>query len=172
MKTDAIIYVEVPHQGNPKDFTFDNKEAFLQFLRCHTPDGFSFQKFTRPEFEEAKSEENTGHEIGSPWWNKWVKPGMDLFDQGADSIAEIWLDEVSQEFLYNPTDSEEFDALFDAVDDFHTHYYLTHDQAIQILSKGPSAVGHTHRQGEAYRAIVKAADNLGWQREDTEDPTA
>jgi hypothetical protein len=62
---------------------------------------------------------------------------------------------------------EEFSALCRAVDDFHTHYDLGHDEALRILKIGPSSLHHTHQQYEAFRAIEKAADTLGWWHEAT-----
>lgn len=170
MKTDAIIYIQVPHQRKAQAFTFASPEEFTKWLREQAPDGFSYTTFDREEFQEVKSEESTGHEIGSDWWNKWVKPGMDLFDQGAEIIAEAWTNEVSQEYLADPHPDEEFSRLFRSVDDFNTHYYLNHDEAVRILKIGPSALHHTHQQYEAFRAIEKAADTLGGWHEDT-DPS-
>jgi len=162
MKTDGIIYVQVPHQAKSKAFAFKSKEEFIEFLRQQAPNGFSFTTYERDEFDEVKSEENTGHEIGSDWWNKWVKPGSDLFDQGADIVAEVWTNEVSQEYLADPHPDEEFSRLFRSVDDFNTHYYLGHDEAIRILKIGSSALNHTHQQYESLQAMEKAADTLAW----------
>jgi hypothetical protein len=160
MKTDAIIYVQVPHTSEVQLFTFSNQAEFLQSLRDQAPAGFSFQKFTRSEFEEATREESTGHEVGSDWWNKWVKPGMDMFEDGAQTIAEVWRNETNQEFLFNPTDREEFDALFAAVDDYHAHYYLRHDEAVATLKRGKTF--HDHQGYATLRKIEQAADALGW----------
>ena len=165
MKTDGIIYVQVPHQRKAQAFTFKTQVEFLDFLRTNAPVGFSFEIFDREQFEKARSEGETGHEVGSAWWNKWVKPGLDLFDQGAVTIAELWHNEATQEFIPDATYHEEFAALFQAVNDFNTHYYLGHDEAVRILTKGPSALHHTHQQYEAFRAIEKAADTLGWWHE-------
>jgi len=162
MKTDAIIYIQVPHQSKVKAFIFSNPSEFTEWLRKQAPEGFSVTTYTRVEFEEANCEGSTGHEVGSDWWNKWVKPGMDLFDEGAETVTEIWHNEVSQEYLPDAGHDEEFSALFRAVDDFNTHYYMGHDEAIRILKIGPSALHHTHKQGEAYRALAKSADDLGW----------
>jgi len=160
MKTDAIIYVQVPHTSEVQVLTFSNKAEFLQSLRGQAPAGFNFHKFTRTEFEEATSEESTGHEVGSDWWKKWVKPGMDMFDDGAETIAEVWHNETNQTFLFNPTDRDEFDALFAAVDDFNCHYYLGHDEAVATLKRGKTF--HDHKGIETFRKLKQTADKIGW----------
>jgi hypothetical protein len=165
MKTDGIIYVQVPHQRKAQAFTFASPEEFIQFLRNEAPQGFSYRNFTREEW--MAEAHGSGNDEGSDWWNKWIVPGIELFDAGADQIAEIWHNECNRELIPDPAkhDEEEFSALFSAVNDFNSHYSLGHDEAVRILKIGPSALHHTHQQYEAFRAIEKAADDLGWWHE-------
>jgi len=163
MKTEGIIYIQVPHQGKARAFTFKSQDEFIDFLRQEAPVGFSYRTFTREEWMTEAHE--SGHEIGSDWWNEWVAPGIKLFDAGADQIAEVWRNESNRELIPDPHPEEEQSLLWRAVDDFNTHYYLGHDEAVRILNIGPRALYHAHQQYEAFRAIEKAADDLGWWQE-------
>ena len=155
----SLIYVQVPHQRNPKAFAFADDASFIEWLEESAPPGFSYRTFTRPEWDSYVAE--TENEIGGDDWIRWDKPGYDLFDAGAKEIVQVWRNESNRELFPLEDAPEKVECLMDAIDDFHTHY-VVREERWKAIESGDLTGIQTHQQHETAAVIRDAAEELGW----------
>lgn len=162
MKTNELtgfIYVQVPHQRDPKAYAFATDAEFAAWLESAVPSGFSYRTFTRAEWNDYVIE--GGNEPGDDDWNQWDKPGFDLFDAGADSIVQLWRHESSRELMPASEAPDKISCMMNAIDDFHTHYIVDADLWKAIEAGNLTGI-QTHQKHATAGVIRDAAESLGW----------
>lgn len=153
----GVILVQVPHVTRPKAYAFESREKLLQSLRDNDRRGFSYRVCDRADWlRDAPTEEEDERDFAL-----WVKPGLDLFDAGAERIVEVWYNESNRQLFTKEEAPTELDARLEAIHDFHSQYLLDREGARAAVKSG---VGHDHKRNETYGAIVDAARELEWIR--------
>jgi len=130
MKTKAqttSYYVRIPHQTDPQVFPFDTEAELVRFLERRAPAGAGLTTYTREEWMQYAH--NSGEEPGSAWWDRWIKPGLDLFDKGATQIVEVWRNECHRELYPAEEAPSLLELLMEVTDDYHAHFILDEGQA-------------------------------------------
>jgi hypothetical protein len=160
MKTEnGLIYVQVPHQRDPKAYAFADDASFVEWLEESAPPGFSYRIFTRPEWDSYVAESE--NEVGDDNWTRWDKPGYDLFGAGAKEIVQVWRNESNRELFPLEDAPEKVECLMDAIDDFHTHY-VVREKRWKAIESGDLTGIQTHQKHETAAVIRDAAEELGW----------
>lgn len=158
----ALIYVEVPHQIPARAFSFDSQEDLAAFLLSTHPQ-FSYSTYTRSEWEAAAREWADGDEAD---YQRFIKPGIDLFDAGVQIIAQHTNASGTDEELSDAEDTTKEAAVYAyATHDFHTAYTLDRDATLRAIATGEGIAPH---QSTRVRLLLKEeAISLGWLKDDS-----
>ena len=150
------IYVTIPHTMSPKAYAFCAPSDFSDWLK-KVNKHVDATTYDRTEWiaraEEADEEE------GSDWWNRWIVPGLALFDAGSEKITELWYSESSNQ-LFDASEAPNLDqAILESMDDFNTWAVLDREAALKVVESGWS---QPHKSIETTGEVVKACQELGW----------
>lgn len=152
----GLIYVTVPHTMHPKAYAFCTPSDFSDWLK-KVNKHVDATTYDRSEWI-ARAEEY-GEEEGSDWWNRWIVPGLALFDAGSEKITEVWYSESSNQ-LFDAAEAPNLDqAILESMDDFNTWTVLDRDAALKVVEKGWS---QPHKAIETTGEVVKACQDLDW----------
>lgn len=151
-------YFEIinPHITEPEIRTWDSLEDYHQFLKDNSPDGFSYETYSRAEWDNYADGED------EEWKAIWHQPGVELFDNGAEEITVIWYGETNRELYPSneaPSEIEELAVLYGL--DLLQYKLIDAETAQQIADFTPDHVGHypqgwsRHRFHEIQRQLAK-----------------
>lgn len=148
---EGLIYVIVPHQLPAEACACPNEDTLIRILEISVGDDFTYLIIPKEDWE-AESEELEPD-------NPYKKQGDALFAAGAESIVYI-SNGAGWEVHDARTAPSRINSLFDAADDYHIHYILTKERALEILQSG--VPWHGHQSFRTVSAIRDAAVELGW----------
>ena len=158
----GLIYVTVPHTMPPTAYAFCTPSDFSEWLQ-KVNKLVSVETYNRAEWV-ARTEE-FGEEEGGNWWDKWIKPGLALFDAGSEKITDIWYSE-SQNELLDAAEAPTLDqAILKSMDDFNTWTVLDREGALIVVEKGWP---QSHKSIETTGAVTESCKDLGWITEITQ----
>lgn len=157
---EGIIYLENPHQLPPRAYAFADEAEFRKWLAqaCERKE-FSYATHDRQSWLANAAE--TGEEEGGDWWNRWVKPGLDLFDAGAQEIVEVWGRGNLVTLADKRTAPSEIDAMLQALDDWHQFRVLRKAATLRELETDGAGLSH-HQSWKCLARIEECANELGW----------
>jgi hypothetical protein len=152
----GLIYVTVPHTMPPKAYAFCTPADFSDWLKSVNK---RVDATTYDRSEWIARAEEAGEEEGSDWWNRWVAPGLTLFDAGSEKITEVWYSETRNE-LFDAADAPTLNqAILESIDDFNTWTVLDRTGAIKVAESGWP---QPHKSIETTGEVAKACQQLGW----------